>query len=174
MNNAQLLLATLLTLLASCTGESSRNPAANASTTPTTPQPVEPHKHVAPHGGTMIELGDHFANLEFVLNNKKGDLNAWVLDAHAQNPVRLPHLKFGLAVLLEDGTRFDLQLTPVESALTGEKAGDTSQFSVRDPRLVGLERFECFLAYINIKGRPIASIRFQFPSGELIGQGKKP
>ena len=49
------------------------------------------HVHVAPHGGQLVEVGEHGAgfNLELVLH-ADGFLQIYVLDAHAENFVRIP------------------------------------------------------------------------------------
>ncbi|MBK7495896.1 MAG: hypothetical protein IPI28_11060 [Candidatus Omnitrophica bacterium] len=38
------------------------------------------HHHAAPHGGTMVALGDHMAHLELVLDSQNGTLTAYILD----------------------------------------------------------------------------------------------
>lgn len=126
------------------------------------------HVHDAPNGGTLIELGDHFANLELVLNANKGELHAWIHDAHAQNAIRLPNRRIPVGVALSTGERFDLALEPVENVLTGEVAGDSSQFLARDPKLVKITDFEAFLPPLTIKGQTLGALRFRFPSGELV------
>ncbi|MEZ5990545.1 MAG: hypothetical protein R3F30_15825 [Planctomycetota bacterium] len=45
------------------------------------------HVHVAPHGGSLVEVGDHEANLEFVRDQEDGSLTVWVLGPHAQKPL---------------------------------------------------------------------------------------
>ena len=47
------------------------------------------HVHTAPHGGVLIEVGDHQYNLEFVHDRSAGSLTVYVLDAHAENFVRV-------------------------------------------------------------------------------------
>lgn len=87
------------------------------------------HVHVAPHGGTLVEIGDHAYNVELLHDRAAGKLTAWVLDAHAENFVRLkvPALAF---VALPGGQASPLSLRAVANPATGEKVGDTSQFEV--------------------------------------------
>ena len=49
------------------------------------------HVHVAPHGGQLLEVGEHGSgfNLELLLH-PDGFLKIYVLDAHAENFVRIP------------------------------------------------------------------------------------
>ena len=47
------------------------------------------HDHTAPHGGTLIEIGEHAYNLELVRDNTAGKLTAYVLDGHAEDFVRI-------------------------------------------------------------------------------------
>ena len=125
------------------------------------------HVHIAPHDGTMIELGEHFANLELVLDSEAGELQAWVHDAHAERSIRLSMKRLPLAISLGDGTRFDLGLEPVENVLTGETVGDSSQFQARHEKLVGVTSFEAFLPTIVIKGETLLAVGFAYPSGEI-------
>ena len=47
------------------------------------------HVHTAPHGGMLIELGDHAYNLELLRDPASGKITVWVLDGHAENFVRI-------------------------------------------------------------------------------------
>ena len=87
------------------------------------------HVHVAPHGGTLVEIGEHTYNVELLRDKTAGKLTAWVLDAHAENFVRLKAPAIAL-VAMPGGTFTPLSLKAVANAVTGEKVGDTSQFEV--------------------------------------------
>ena len=54
---------------------------------------VGEHVHVAPHGGQLVEVGEHGSgyNLELVLH-PDGFLQIYVLDAHAENSFVFPLL----------------------------------------------------------------------------------
>jgi len=56
------------------------------------------HAHEAPHGGHLIELGEHQFNAEVVLEKDTGRLVVYVLDAHAENsvPVALEQIEFAV------------------------------------------------------------------------------
>ena len=85
------------------------------------------HVHVAPHGGTLIEIGDHAYNVELLRDPAAGKLTAWVLDAHAENFVRLkvPELAF---IAMPGGQFTPVALRAVANPATGETVGNTSQF----------------------------------------------
>jgi hypothetical protein len=87
------------------------------------------HVHTAPHGGTLVEIGDHAYNVELLRDKTAGKLTAWVLDAHAENFVRLKAPALAL-VAMPGGTFTPLSLKAVANPVTGEKVGDTSQFEV--------------------------------------------
>lgn len=124
------------------------------------------HHHEAPHGGTLIELGDHVAHLEAVLDPESGLLTLYVLDGEAEHPIRVPEtlLELTLEAPALDGA-VALMLDPVESVLTGETAGDTSQFSVENAMLVGLERFTGRISAITVRGQEFREVKFSFPEG---------
>ncbi|GAB1488328.1 hypothetical protein MASR2M8_07730 [Opitutaceae bacterium] len=81
------------------------------------------HAHSAPHGGQLVEVGEHAYNLEFVVDREAGKLTAYVLDGHAENFIRvdLP----GIALTVNGRP---LTLAPVANAATGETVGSTAQF----------------------------------------------
>lgn len=88
------------------------------------------HDHVAPHGGTLVEIGDHAYNVELLRDAASGKLTAWILDAHADDFVRIkvPSLALDTTVA---GTKKILTLAAVANPATDEKIGDTSQFEVQ-------------------------------------------
>ena len=88
------------------------------------------HVHVAPNGGTLVEIGEHAYNLELLRDPATGKLTAWVLDGHAENFVRLAAPTLEL-VAMPGGKFTPLTLKAVANSSTGEKIGDTSQFEVQ-------------------------------------------
>ena len=85
------------------------------------------HAHAAPHGGTLVELGEHAFNLEFVRDAATGKLTAYVLDSHAESFVRISAPSFEITATVA-GAKQKLTLVAVANAATGEKIGATSQF----------------------------------------------
>src|SRR5690349_10658250 len=88
------------------------------------------HVHRAPHGGTLVELGEHTYNLELVRDADAGKLTAYVLDGHAENFIRIPAASFEL-VAFAGGERKTLTLRAVANSATGETVGNTSQFEAQ-------------------------------------------
>jgi len=85
------------------------------------------HQHAAPHGGRLIEIGDHQFNVEILHDAATGTLTLYTLDAHAENFVRtaMPGIELTVAV---GGQARALTLRPVANAATGETVGATSQY----------------------------------------------
>jgi hypothetical protein len=143
-------------------------------TTPQDSQPASPasgsraaegHEHTAPHGGALVELGDELAHLEIVLTASNGTLTAYALDGEAERPVRLAQPSLEIVVTKEGAPPLTLALRPVASELTGERAGDTSQFTVTSSELRDLVRFEGRIQTVNIRGQEFRDVAFRFPEG---------
>ena len=120
-----LLLAWLL--LPGCGGDSPPAPPPSAA-------PV--HLHRAPHGGTLVELGEEFAHVELLVDGTTGAATAFVLDGEAEGsfPVAQPALEF---TGRRDGPEFPFALAAVANPLTGETVGRTSEFRGRCDALRG-------------------------------------
>ncbi len=122
------------------------------------------HEHSAPHGGTLIVLGDEFAHLELVLDPGTGDLTAYVLDGEAESPVRLEQEEIEMKIEVVRGSAA-LKLNAVSNVLTGETAGDSSEFSAQSDKLKGVKRFGAVITAITVKGREFEEVEFRFPEG---------
>jgi len=94
------------------------------------------HVHAAPHGGTLIALGDHQFNLEFILDSRLGKLTAYALDAHAENFIRLSAPSLEIHVTSPAPAR-TLVLNAAANTATGETVGNTSQFEASADWLKG-------------------------------------
>jgi hypothetical protein len=88
------------------------------------------HVHTAPHGGTLVELGNHAFNVELLRDPATGKLTAWILDAHAENFVRIASPAIEV-VAIPGGKFTPLSLAAVANPATGETVGSTSQFEVQ-------------------------------------------
>jgi hypothetical protein len=118
------------------------------------------HAHTAPHGGTLVELGDHEFHLEFVFPAEGDRLAAYVLDGHAERFIRVPIESFEVDVTLPEGAR-TLTFEAVANDATGETVGNTSQFEARADWLDGTEGFDAVLKEITIQGRTYRDLRFR-------------
>jgi hypothetical protein len=130
------------------------------------------HKaHVAPHGGALVSVGDHFANVEFVLDAASGKLTAYVLDGCAENAVRIKQKELSLKFELVDGldSTLELKMKSVGNVLTGETEGDSSQFEAQSDALKKVKTFEAILEAIEIKGQKAKDVDFNYPKGNEAG-----
>jgi hypothetical protein len=118
----------------------------------TKPPPAEAaaHSHRAPHGGTLVELGDHLYNVELVRDRTAGKLTAWIFDAHAENRVRIQSPTIDL-IAMPGGQFTRLPLEPVANPATGETIGDTSQFEAQADFLKTAGEFAGIVS-VEIKG----------------------
>lgn len=120
------------------------------------------HAHVAPHGGTLVEVGEHQFALEFVRDAEAGTLTLYVLDAHAENFVRLPAKAIEVTVDVK-GRAEKLSLAAVANELSGETVGDTSQFTAQADWLKRDGEFAGKIAALEIRGTVFKDVAFTFP-----------
>jgi len=123
------------------------------------------HHHEAPRGGTLIALGDHMGHFEMLLDAERGTLTIYALDGHAEHPVRLEAESFDLTLRLPDGEEIEVSLAAVANPLTGETAGDTSQFEAQDERLQGLSAFQVMFPAFEFRGIDVPAMDVPFPEG---------
>ncbi len=123
------------------------------------------HVHTAPHGGTLVELGEHGSghNLE-VLLDANGTIEIYVLDGHAADFVRVKQEEIELQVTAEGNETMRIALKAVEDPRTEETVGDTSLFRAKT-ELAGLKSFEGVLQTLNVKGAKYENVPFRYPKG---------
>jgi hypothetical protein len=167
MSRRQLRLATVVlcaaatTLLAACQAEQKTDKVAADEHTH--------HHHVAPRGGMLVEVGDHFANLEVVVDTETGRLTAHVMDGCAEHAIRIAQPEIMLTVILPPGPdevaaeAHVVFLAAVVNPLTGETVGDTSEFTAVVPELVGARFFGGVLGEVAIRGTTVAGLDFYYP-----------
>ena len=129
------------------------------------------HVHTAPHGGTLVELGDHAYNVELLRDPVAGKLSVWVLDGHAEHFVRLKTASFQL-VALPGGKSTPLTLAAVANPATGEKVGDTSQFEVQAEWLKTAGAFSGTFT-LEIRGTVFKDTAFSLGDDHAHGSGDK-
>ena len=128
------------------------------------PAPPVHHEHMAPHGGTAVELGKEEFHLELVVDAVAGRLTGYVLDGELETFIRIPAPSLRLNVRL-NGVDQPLDLVSVANPATGEKAGDTSQFEAVADWLKSTPRFDARLVEITVRGKTYRDVSFNFPKG---------
>lgn len=88
------------------------------------------HDHKAPHDGTLRMVGDHEAQLEFLLDDEAGKLSLYVLDGEAEKPQASEAKEIAVKFSI-DGKDVELKLARDES-----NKKDTL-YTVQDDRLKG-------------------------------------
>lgn len=122
------------------------------------------HVHHAPHGGSLYELGEEFAHFELLSDPAQGGLTAYILDGEAEKSLRLREKELVFTLRSPGAEDFTLALQGQASALTGETAGDTSQFAGASPKLRNAAAFSGTLRAITVKGVKFENIGFTYPS----------
>lgn len=158
MRNLPMLLFTGLLLIAA--GCVKKEPAAAAA-----PGAPPRHVHKAPNGGTLVELGQHQFNLEFLFDADRGVLQAVVLDAHAEDRVRINQPVLVVTARSGGETR-RLEFRPVANPLTGETETDTSQFETAAEWLRSAKAFDGVVKEITVRGIRFADVDFHFPDND--------
>ena len=121
--------------------------------------------HNAPHHGALTPLDkNHSAHVELLAEERSGILTLFVLDKYARDGVRVQQPEVSLQLQLEEGET-SLTLHAIESFLSGETAGDASQFEVRSPALVGVKRFRGTLDRLAIGDEVYENIPLSYPDG---------
>jgi hypothetical protein len=120
------------------------------------------HEHSAPHGGTLIELGEEFAHLEIVLDAATGKLTAYALDGEAEKAVRLKQSDIEITIINPAAV---IKLSGVANSLTGETATETSEFAGQSDTLKGVSNFDGAICVVTIKGKQFKGVPFNFPKG---------
>lgn len=117
------------------------------------------HQHAAPHGGMLIEIGDHQFNVEIVHDAATGTLTLYTLDAHAENFVRTAMPAIELAVAVGGQTR-SLTLLPVANAATGETVGATSQYEASTEWLKNASDLTGTIGLLDFNGVKFSQVPF--------------
>jgi hypothetical protein len=120
------------------------------------------HEHKAPHGGVLVELGEHAYSLELLRDRVTGKLTAWILDGHAENFVRIKSPQIDL-VAMPGGKFTPLPLQAVANPATGETVGDTSQFEAQADWLKTAGEFAGIVT-VEIRGTKFEKMAFELPN----------
>lgn len=124
------------------------------------------HHHQPPHGGALIELGDHIAHIELLHDPESATLTAYLLDGHAEHPVRVPDDTLAFEIRLDgSGDWVPVKLAATASALTGETKGDTSEFKAEVSLLRGKGKFAVRTPSLTIFGVNMDAVETRYPEG---------
>lgn len=145
--------------LAAACGSGQRQSVAQAAAPPTE------HEHHAPHGGTLVELGDEFAHVELVFDRSDSRLTAYVLDGEAEQPIRLTDR--AIDIFIENvpglGNR-TIGLAGVADVLTGETERNTSQYTVTVLAFKQVPLLAGRIPSLTVRGQRFQDLRFQVPA----------
>jgi len=122
------------------------------------------HVHVAPHGGTAVILGNEIYHLELVRDPAAGKLQAYVMDGHLADFIRIPAGSFEIAARF-GGREEILTFKPVANPATGETVGNTSLFEAGADWLKTNADFDGVLRELTIRGSRFENVEFNFPKG---------
>jgi hypothetical protein len=142
-----------------------------ADSTSATSAPAE-HEHHAPHGGSLVEIGEEFAHLELVLDPDEGKLTIYALDGEAEKSVRLKQSSIAMGIV-DQGSTVNVELLAVANVLSGETIGDSSQFEAVIDSLRTAKKFQGEFAAVTIKGQTFEHVKFDFALGATGHEHKK-
>ncbi|MBT7406427.1 MAG: hypothetical protein HN754_09965 [Opitutae bacterium] len=127
------------------------------------------HNHPAPHGGQLVELGEHGSgfNLELVLH-EQGFLQIYVLDAHVQNFVRISANSIDIEITDQNGTARIITCEPIEDPITGETVGNTSLFTSTE-RINEILPLQGVINKIDIVEFPYENVEINFSGNQQNG-----
>lgn len=88
------------------------------------------HDHEKPpHGGYLIEVGDHVAHIEVVHDAKAGKVTLYILDGEAKDPVKIQNAP-RINMMTDDGAK-----QVATKAVEPDKEEKASQFEATDDAL---------------------------------------
>lgn len=115
-------------------------------------------------GGQLVALGDHQYNLELKFDMVRGVLQAWVLDAHAENYVRVGMTLFD--VQEAGGLKRTITLHAQANEISGETVGDTALFEGEARWLGEVGHFDGVVKAVKVRGVDFRDVAFHFHPNE--------
>ena len=117
------------------------------------------HVHKPPHGGMLVELGDHAFNLELLPDDEVGTLGVYILGAHAEKYIRIGMESLKLSLSAGSDSQ-ELELKAVANELTNETVGDTSYFFGQSDWLKGKHDVTGMMQSVEIHGMSFKEVSF--------------
>ena len=139
-------------------------PPATTDPVPVDHAAVAGHAHDAPHGGAIVELDDHTAHLEVVVDPESGQMTLYVLDGGAVRAVRIAQPAVHV-LSTTGGVSTSLPLAAVGSPLTGARVGDTSEFRGMSDSLRGASRVDVRVESVTVRGQTYDNVRIAWTRG---------
>lgn len=161
-------------MLATCRSGITEAPATLQPGPAAVPKAPRSEAHVAPHGGTLVQLGDEFAHLEFVFDSRHGHVTAYVLDRATETPARLKAEPMGLYIATTRPRNAAaphswelpcLWLSPLDSATDDCGVSWATTFAGEAADLRGLTAFEAMLPLVVVKGTAFRGVTFRVEAG---------
>ncbi len=119
------------------------------------------HAHEAKNGGMLVEVGTHQFNLELLSDPASGKLTVWILDAHAEDYVRIPAPALEVKATV-GGEAKTVTLAAVANAASGETVGNTSQFEGSADWLKGSGGFSGVVGSVTLGGKNFGDVAFEY------------
>ena len=122
---------------------------------------TEGHGHQPKNGGQLVEVGKHQFNIEVLVDAPKGKVTAWILDAHAEDYVRIAAPELRMSAAIGPATQ-EVKLVAMANTASGEKVGDTSQFEGSADWLKSNASFHGTFHDVTLRGMAFGNVVFQY------------
>ena len=156
--NRKLFILICVALAAGCHGGCSKTKKASIPA----PEAVHTYKPHSLHGGTLVKLGEDEYSIELALDMPAGKLQAYIMDAEAEDFVRIPEESFEIIARLP-GREEVLTMKADFNAATGETVGDIAFFEVQSDWLKTTPEFDAVIKELTVGGNRYQNIAFNFP-----------
>lgn len=109
------------------------------------------HDHHAPHGGSLVMLGDHAGFVELLLDSESGILELYVLDGEAEKavPISQPEVTVEIEPKAAGAEHFAITLSGVIEP-ENEAAKTHTKYLGTYPQLKGLKEFSAVIEEIEL------------------------
>ena len=122
------------------------------------------HSHGPPHGGTPVLVAEHKYHLELVRDPAAGVMQAYVLDDHLHDFIRVPETNFTLLATI-DGKTEQLDFARMTNAMSPNPSDPSFLFEARADWIKTVTNFSGLIPGITLKGQTFTNIAFPFPKG---------
>jgi hypothetical protein len=107
------------------------------------------HSHVAPHDGTIIELGDDEYHGEFLVDHKAKEATVYILAKDAKTPMPLKEKHIDLTLKLTPPLQLKMEQKPDK----GDPEGCASRYVVKHDAFAKEQEFEGSISVV-VNGKP--------------------